>query len=165
MNSIIGNIRDFFSDNTSKLSAIQYSEIQSLSLNNVPLITYLLIGVTTVILASHTIIDYGNKEKEGDDSSSMMDKLPSTEGIKETLSNFNPFKSSSEEEPPKEEEDEPKEEEDEPKEEEEEPKEEEEEPKEEEEPTGIVGGRRKHKKKHTHKKVQTKNKKSHKNKK
>jgi len=153
MNSIIGNIRDFFSDTKSKISTIQYSELQSLSLNNVPLITYVLIGVTTVILASYTIIDSGNKDKEGDDegeeSSSMIDKLPSTEGIKETISNINPFKSSSDKESPKEEED----------------NEEEEEEDKNKEPPGIVGGRRKHKKKHTHKKIQNKNKKSHKNKK
>jgi hypothetical protein len=139
MSSIIGSIRDFFSGSKSKLSTIQYSELQSLSLNNVPLITYVLIGTTTVILASYTIIDSGNKEEGEDDSDeSMLDSLPSTEGIKETLANMSPFKSSTEEEPTVES------------------------PLPEEEDNKIVGGRKKHKKSRTHKNLSNTNKKSHK---
>lgn len=139
MSSIIGNIRDFFSGTKSKLSNIQYSELQSLSLNNVPLITYILIGTTTVILASYTILDSGNREDEDDEEDesdkSMLDSLPSTEGIKETLANMSPFKSSTEQETSEEKE---------------------------ENANKTVGGRKKHKKSRTHKKVSNTNKKSHK---
>ena len=165
MSSIIGSIRDFFSDKTSKLSTIQYSELQSLSFNGIPTMSYVLIGVTTVILASYTILDSGESTEENDEDKdeSMLDKLPSMEGIKDTLSNFSPFKSSesSESSPPKEEESaSPKEEEKE----EEPPAPQEEEPAEKKE--SIIGGKKnKRNKTHSNKKSVSKKNKTHKSKK
>ncbi len=109
MSSIIGNIRDFFSDMNSRASTIQYSKLHNLTIGGIPLFTYGLIGITTVVLASVTILDSGEEdEEEHEEDESMLNSLPTVEGIKETLSNISPFSSS--EESPKEEEQEEKEE-------------------------------------------------------
>ena len=101
MSSILGNIRDFFSDLKSRSSTIQYSHLHNLSISGVPLFTYGFIGITTVILASYTILDSGNEGDNDDDDEeesegeSMLDKLPTVEGIKDTLTNISPFSSDS----------------------------------------------------------------------
>jgi hypothetical protein len=103
MSSIIGNIRDFFSDINSRASTIQYSKLHNLTIGGIPLFTYGLIGITTVVLASVTILDSGEQdEEENEEDESMLNNLPTVEGIKETLSNISPF-SSSEESPQEEE--------------------------------------------------------------
>lgn len=101
MSSILGNIRDFFSDLKSRSSTIQYSHLHNLSIAGVPLFTYGLIGITTVVLASYTILDSGNEGDDNDEEESesegesMLDKLPTVEGIKDTLTNISPFSSDS----------------------------------------------------------------------
>lgn len=110
MSSIIGNIRDFFSDMNSRASTIEYSKLNNLTIGGVPLFTYGLIGITTVVLASYTILDYGDDDSDEEDENekSMLNSLPTVEGIKETLNNISPFSSSGEtpSEMPKEEENE-----------------------------------------------------------
>jgi len=110
MSSIIGKIRNFFSDTGSRISAIDYAHLDKLSISGVPVFTYGLIGITTVVLASYTILDsddVDNEESEEKDES-MLDKLPTVEGIKDSLTKLSPF-NSSESEPEPESEQEPEE--------------------------------------------------------
>ncbi len=112
MSLIIGKIRNFFSDINSRASAIQYSNLDKLSISGIPVFTYGLIGITTVILASYTILDSSevdDNDEEDNEDESMISKLPTVEGIKDSLTKLSPFNSSeSEEENPEPEEEENK---------------------------------------------------------
>lgn len=96
MSSIIGKIRDFFSDTGSRISTVDYANLDKLSISGIPVFTYGLIGITTVVLASYTILDYGDDDDEdsGEKDESMLDKLPTVEGIKDSLTKLSPFNSS-----------------------------------------------------------------------
>ncbi len=96
MSAIIGKIRNFFSDTGSRISAVDYSNLDKLSISGIPVFTYGLIGITTVVLASYTILDSGDGDDESDEGKdeSMLDKLPTVEGIKESLTKLSPFNSS-----------------------------------------------------------------------
>jgi hypothetical protein len=86
--SILGQAQNVFTLKTSP-NTIDYSKMQNYSLGGVPVITYALIGITTIVLATITV--YESTVKEGAPSDSMTSLLPSLPA----LPSFNPLSSSS----------------------------------------------------------------------
>jgi len=86
MSAILGGIENFYRSTKSGASAIQYSKLQDVSLGGVPLLTYGLIGITTIVLATITI--YESTDKEDDSSDSMTSQLPT---LSATAASLNPF--------------------------------------------------------------------------
>jgi hypothetical protein len=86
MSAILGGIENFYRSTKSSATAIQYSKMQDLSLGGVPLLTYGLIGITTIVLATITIFE--STDKEDDSSDSMTSQLPT---LSATAASLNPF--------------------------------------------------------------------------
>ena len=86
MSAILGGIENFYRSTKSSATAIQYSKMQDISIGGVPLLTYGLIGITTIVLATITIFE--STDKEDDSSDSMTSQLPT---LSATAASLNPF--------------------------------------------------------------------------
>lgn len=86
LNSFFGNIK-------SKFKAIEYSNIDYLSIKGIPFFTYGLIGITSIVLASITLQEATNDITSS--SESMVKSLPSLGNITNTITKTLTPKSSS----------------------------------------------------------------------
>jgi hypothetical protein len=74
MNNFIGGVRNLFSSTSSSISAKDYSKLPNLSIGGMPLLTFGLMGVTTVVLATITLSESSGKSENEE---SFVSKLPS----------------------------------------------------------------------------------------
>lgn len=95
MSSLLGTTNNGSSSITSKFSALQLSNIQNFAIGGIPVFTYGLIGITTVILATITL--YDSEKKEGEEEPTLVSQLPSLTEATETMNPFETKESISEE--------------------------------------------------------------------
>jgi hypothetical protein len=92
--SILGQAQNVFTLKTSP-NTIDYAKMQNYSVGGVPVLTYALIGITTIVLATITVYESTVKDDKSSEkpSESMTSLLPSLPALPE-LPSLNPLSSS-----------------------------------------------------------------------
>lgn len=74
MNNFIGSVSNLFSSASSSINTKDYSKLPNVSIGGMPLLTFGLMGVTTVVLATITLSESSGKSENEE---SFVSKLPS----------------------------------------------------------------------------------------